>query len=310
MNENFFQLATLLGIAHSGVRLATPYLFASLGEMVGQRSGVLNLGVEGTILMGAFAAYYALLQTGNPWLGVLAAIFVGALMGLLMAIISVTMQAEQGISGIGLSLFGLGLSSLLLKVLVGAPRSISAFQPLHIPILSDIPYIGEVFFDHNVLIYLAYLCVPLSMFLLNRTTFGLKIRAVGQNPAAADSLGVSVNAVRYATVIFGGAMSGMAGASLSIGMLSIFQENMTNGLGFIAVALVYFGGWRPLGVLLGALLFSTVSAFQLWVQVLGLPLPSDIAVMLPYLLTIVVLAFGGRQVRQPAALTKPYERGE
>lgn len=310
MNENFFQLATLLGIAHSGVRLATPYLFASLGEMVGQRSGVLNLGVEGTILMGAFAAYYALLQTGNPWLGVLAAIVVGALMGLLMAIISVTMQAEQGISGIGLSLFGLGLSSLLLKVLVGAPRSISAFQPLHIPILSDIPYIGEVFFDHNVLIYLAYLCVPLSMFLLNRTTFGLKIRAVGQNPAAADSLGVSVNAVRYATVIFGGAMSGMAGASLSIGMLSIFQENMTNGLGFIAVALVYFGGWRPLGVLLGALLFSTVSAFQLWVQVLGLPLPSDIAVMLPYLLTIVVLAFGGRQVRQPAALTKPYERGE
>ena len=310
MNEEFFRLTTLLGIAHSGVRLATPYLYASLGEMVGQRSGVLNLGVEGTMLMGAFAAYYALLQTGNPWLGVVAAIVVGALMGLLMAIISVTMQAEQGISGIGLSLFGLGLSSLLLKVLVGAPRSISAFQPLHIPFLSDIPYIGEVFFDHNILIYLAYLCVPLSMFLLNRTTFGLKIRAVGQNPAAADSLGVSVNAVRYATVIFGSAMAGVAGASLSIGMLSIFQENMTNGIGYIAVALVYFGGWRPLGVLLGALLFSTVSAFQLWVQVLGLPLPSDIAVMLPYLLTIIVLALGGRQVRQPAALTKPYERGE
>ena len=310
MNEEFFRLTTLLGIAHSGVRLATPYLYASLGEMVGQRSGVLNLGVEGTMLMGAFAAYYVLLQTGNPWLGVVAAIVVGALMGLLMAIISVTMQAEQGISGIGLSLFGLGLSSLLLKVLVGAPRSISAFQPLHIPFLSDIPYIGEVFFDHNILIYLAYLCVPLSMFLLNRTTFGLKIRAVGQNPAAADSLGVSVNAVRYATVIFGSAMAGVAGASLSIGMLSIFQENMTNGIGYIAVALVYFGGWRPLGVLLGALLFSTVSAFQLWVQVLGLPLPSDIAVMLPYLLTIIVLALGGRQVRQPAALTKPYERGE
>lgn len=310
MNEDFFRLATLIGIAHSGVRLATPYLYASLGEMVGQRSGVLNLGVEGIMLMGAFSAYYALLQTGNPWLGVLAAIIVGALMGLLMAVISVTMQAEQGISGIGLSLFGLGLSSLLLKVLVGAPKSVTSFQTLEIPVLSDIPVIGPIFFDHNILIYLAYLCVPLSLFLLNRTTFGLKIRAVGQNPAAADSLGVSVNAVRYATVIFGGAMSGIAGASLSIGLLNIFQENMTNGLGYIAVALVYFGGWRPVGVLLGALLFSTVSALQLWMQVLGVPVPSDIAVMLPYLLTIVVLALGGRQVRQPAALTKPYERGE
>ena len=310
MNEEFFRLATLIGIAHSGVRLATPYLYASLGEMVGQRSGVLNLGVEGIMLMGAFSAYYALLLTGNPWLGVLAAIIVGALMGLLMAVISVTMQAEQGISGIGLSLFGLGLSSLLLKVLVGAPKSVTSFQTLEIPVLSGIPVIGPIFFDHNILIYLAYLCVPLSLFLLNRTTFGLKIRAVGQNPAAADSLGVSVNAVRYATVIFGGAMSGIAGASLSIGLLNIFQENMTNGLGYIAVALVYFGGWRPMGVLLGALLFSTVSALQLWMQVLGVPVPSDIAVMLPYLLTIVVLALGGRQVRQPAALTKPYERGE
>lgn len=309
MNE-FLTTATLIGIAHSGVRLATPYLFAATGEMFGQRSGVLNLGVEGVMLMGAFAAYYAVFLGGDPWLGVLAALVVGALMGLLMALISVTMQAEQGISGIGLTLFGLGLSSLLLKVLVGSPVSIVGFPVWRIPVLSEIPVVGAILFDHDVLVYLAYFMVPVSIFLLNRTTWGLKIRAVGQNPEAADSLGVRVNAVRYATVIFGSALAGLAGASLSIGLLNIFQENMTNGIGFIAVALVYFGGWRPLGVLAGALLFSTVSAFQLWMQVLGVPIPSDLAVMLPYVLTIVVLAVGVKQIRQPAALTKPYERGE
>jgi ABC-type uncharacterized transport system permease subunit len=308
--ENFLSITTLIGIAHSGVRLATPYLYAAIGEMFGQRSGVLNLGVEGVMLMGAFAAYYAVFLGGDPWLGVLAALVIGALMGLLMAVISVTMQAEQGISGIGLSLFGLGLSSLLLKVLVGSPVSIRGFAVWEIPGLSQLPIVGLIFFNHDVLVYIAYLLVPISLYLLYRTTFGLKVRAVGQNPEAADSLGVRVNAVRYGTVIFGSALAGLAGASLSVGLLNIFQENMTNGLGYIAVALVYFGGWRPIGVLLGALLFSTVSAFQLWMQVLGVPIPSDLAVMLPYVLTIVVLAVGVKQIRQPAALTKPYERGE
>ncbi|HAJ38851.1 MAG TPA: ABC transporter permease [Chloroflexi bacterium] len=308
--DNLLNTATLIGIAHSGVRLATPYLYAAIGEMFGQRSGVLNLGVEGVMLMGAFAAYYGVFLGADPWLGVLAALLIGALMGLLMAVISVTMQAEQGISGIGLSLFGLGLSSLLLKVLVGSPISIQGFPVWQIPGLSQIPIVGPIFFDHDVLVYIAYLLVPISLFVLYRTTFGLKVRAVGQNPEAADSLGVRVNAVRYATVILGSALAGMAGASLSVGLLNIFQENMTNGLGFIAVALVYFGGWRPIGVLLGALLFSTVSAFQLWMQVLGAPIPPDLAVMLPYILTIVALAVGVKQIRQPAALTKPYERGE
>ena len=308
--DNLLSTATLIGIAHSGVRLATPYLYAAIGEMFGQRSGVLNLGVEGVMLMGAFAAYYTVFLGGAPWLGVAAALMIGALMGLLMAVISVTMQAEQGISGIGLSLFGLGLSSLLLKVLVGSPVSIQGFPVWQIPGLSRIPILGPIFFDHDILVYIAYLLVPISFYVLYKTTFGLKVRAVGQNPEAADSLGVRVNGVRYATVILGCALAGMAGASLSVGLLNIFQENMTNGLGFIAVALVYFGGWRPIGVLLGALLFSTVSAFQLWMQVLGVPIPSDLAVMLPYILTIVVLAVGVKQIRQPAALTKPYERGE
>ncbi len=309
MNE-LLSVTAIVGIITSGIRLATPYLFASLGEMFAQRSGVVNLGVEGIMLMGAFMGYYTVLQTGNPWLGLLVALITGALMGLLMAVISVTMQAEQGISGIGLSLFGLGLSSLLMKVLVGTPTGVTGFQPLNIPGLTDIPIIGPLLFSYTIPTYLAFALVPVTWFVLTRTTFGLKVRSVGQNPEAADSLGVSVAKTRYATVILGAALAGVAGAALSISILNIFQENMTNGMGYIAVALVYFGGWRPLGILGGALLFSLVNALQLWIQVLGLPISPDFAVMLPYVLTIVVLALTARQIRQPAALTKPYERGQ
>ena len=308
MISDLFTTAVLVGILHSGIRLATPYLLAALGEMVSQRSGVLDLGVDGIMLMGAFAAFFTVFQTGNLWMGVTAALVVGALMGLLMAIISVTFQAEQGISGIGLYLFGLGLSSLLFRVLIGSVEGVNGFRDIQIPVLSSIPILGEIFFNHNILVYLAYLMVPALWFLFDKTTLGLKVRAVGQNPEAADSLGVSVNRVRYFGVIFGAAMAGLAGASLSIGTLNVFQDNMTNGLGFIAVALVYFGGWRPLGVLLGSLLFATVNALQLWVQVKGIPIPSDLAVMLPYLLTIIVLIFAASQIKQPAALNKPFER--
>jgi simple sugar transport system permease protein len=306
--SDLFTTAVLIGILHSGIRLATPYLLAALGETVSQRSGVLDLGVDGVMLMGAFAAFFTVFKTDNLWLGVAAALVVGALMGLLMAIISVTFQAEQGISGIGLYLFGLGLSSLLFRVLIGSVEGVNGFRDIQIPVLSNIPILGQIFFNHNILVYLAYLMVPALWFLFDKTTLGLKVRAVGQNPEAADSLGVSVNRVRYFGVIFGAAMAGLAGASLSIGTLNVFQDNMTNGLGFIAVALVYFGGWRPLGVLLGSLLFATVNALQLWVQVKGIPIPSDLAVMLPYLLTIIVLIFAASQIKQPAALNKPFER--
>ena len=308
MLTELLQASVLIGILHSGIRLATPYLFAALGETVAQRTGVLDLGVEGIMLMGAISAFYVVFETGNLLLGIIAAIFVGILMGVLMSVISVTFQAEQGISGIGLYLFGLGLSSLLFRVLIGSVVSVTGFQELHIPILSDIPVIGEIFFNHNLLVYAAYLMVPVIWFLFDKTTLGLKIRSVGQNPQAADSLGVNVNRVRYFGVIFGAAMAGVAGASLSIGTLNVFQENMTNGIGFIAVALVYFGGWRPLGVLLGSLLFATVSALQIWGQVVGINIPSDLMVMLPYVLTIIVLIFSSGQIRQPAALNKPFER--
>lgn len=310
MISDLLSSAVLLGIASSGIRLATPYLFATIGETFGQLSGVLNLGVEGIMLMGAYAGFYTTFKTGNPWLGLLVAILVGALMGLAMAVISVTLQAEQGISGIGIYLFGLGMSDLLFQKTLGTVETVSGFSPIAIPVLSEIPFLGPVFFNHSLMVYGAYLLIPVAWFVLNKTTWGLQIKAVGQNPAAADALGVSVTKVRYLTSIFGGIMSGIAGASLSIALLNVFQQNLTSGMGFIAVALVYFGGWSPLGVLAGSLLFSLVNALQNWVQVLGIPIPSDFAVMMPYVLTILALIFAVRKVNQPAALTKPFERGE
>lgn len=309
MNSELSTITIVVGILASGIRLATPYLYASIGETFGQRSGVLNLGVEGQMLMGAFAAFYVAITTGNLWLGLLAAVIVGAAMGLAMAFVTLNLQAQQGISGIGFYLFGLGMSTLLFQMLLGTVETVSGFPPIHIPILSDIPYIGEIFFSHNIMVYGAYLLVPIATFVLNKTNIGLKIRAVGENPEAADTLGVSVNGVRYLTVTMGGVFSAIAGASLSIALLNVFQQNMTSGLGFIAVALVYFGGWRPVGVLLGALLFSMVNSLQIWLQVLGVPIPSDLAVMMPYVLTIIALVLTVQRVRAPAALTKPFERG-
>ncbi len=310
MIQELFTSAVLIGILTSGIRLATPYLYAAIGETFGQLSGVLNLGVEGMMLMGAYSGFYVTLKTGNPWLGLLAAILVGGLMGLAMAFISVTLKAEQGISGIGFYLFGLGMSDLLFQLTLGRVETVSGFAPAPIPLLSQIPVIGGIFFNQSLLVYGAFLLVPLAWFILEKTTWGLKIKAAGQNPAAADALGVSVNRVRYVTVTLGGMLSGIAGASLSIALLNVFQQNLTSGMGFIAVALVYFGGWTPRGVLLGSLLFSTVNALQLWIQVLGLPIPSDFATMLPYVLTILALIFAVRKVNAPAALSKVFERGE
>ncbi len=308
MLAKLLSASVLIGILASGVRLATPYLYAAIGETFGQRSGVLNLGVEGQMLLGAFFAFYVTLVTGNLWLGLLAAAVVGALMGLAMAFVTVNLQAEQGISGIGFYLFGLGLSDLLFQKLVGTVKTIQGFPPIHIPVLSDLPVLGPVLFQHNLLVYVAYALVPLAWFVLNKTTIGLKIRSVGENPQAADSLGISVAAVRYYTIIQGGVLSGIAGAALSIGLLNVFQQNMTSGMGFIAVALVYFGAWRPLGVLGGSLLFSMVNALQLWMQVVGVPIPPDLAVMMPYVLTILVLMVTVSKVRAPSALAKPFER--
>jgi len=308
--KGIFSLGVVAGILTSMIRLATPFLYPAIGETFSQTSGVVNLGVDGIMLISAYSAFFVVLHTGNLWLGLLVAALVGLAMGLLMSFISITLKAEQGISGIGLYMFGLGLSSLLFKITIGTVKTIDGFQPFKIPLLGDIPFVGPILFQNSIPVYGAFLLVPLAWWLLEKTTLGLKIKSVGQNPAAADSLGISVDRLRYFSVCLGSTLAGLAGASLSIALVNLFQDNLTAGQGFIAVALVYFGGWSPWGVLGGALLFSVVNSFQLWMQVLGVKIPSDVAVMLPYLLTIAALTITVNRARQPAALNKPFERGE
>ncbi len=308
--SQFFTAAVLTATVASGIQLATPFLLAGLGETMGQRSGVVNLGVDGIMLLGAFGAYFTALKTGSLLLAVVAGIGIGLAMGLVTALVSVTLNAEQGISGIGVFLFGLGLTDLLLLKLVPAPATVAALPIVRIPLLDRIPVIGTVFFQQDWLVYIAFLLVPVLTFVLNRTTYGMKIRAVGENPAAADTVGVSVARIRYSTVLIGCALAGLAGAALLL-FVGIFQQNLTNSEGFIAVALVYFGAWRPIGVMAGSLLYGMVGSIVLTSKTLGIiPLSgSDIAAMAPAVITVLALLSVARRFRQPAALGRPYERG-
>jgi simple sugar transport system permease protein len=308
--SQFFTSAILTATIASGIQLAAPFLLAALGETIGQRSGVINLGVDGIMLLGAFVGYYTALHSHDLLLAVMAAVGVGALLGVVTAIVSVTLKAEQGISGIGVFLFALGFSDLLFLKLVGTPLPISQLPALKIPLLDRIPTLGGMFFKQSVLVYLAFLLVPVVTFVLNRTTYGLNIKAVGENPAAADSLGVSVTRVRYSAVIIGSSLAGLAGATLLI-QDGIFQENLTQSAGFIAVALVYFGAWRPTGVMFGALLYGLTEAVILSWKGLGIiPLSmSELASTAPAVITVLALLTTARRFRQPAALGKPYERG-
>ena len=308
--SDFFTVAIITATLASGIRLAVPFLLAALGEAVGQRAGVLNLGVEGVMLIGAFAAYYTTLETGSAAFGLLMGLVVGMVMGLVYALITVGMHAEQGISGIGIYLFGLGFTDLLFQKQVGTPRPISGLQAKPFNWLADdTGRVGELLFSHTVLTNVAFLLVPVVYWLITRTTFGLNVRAVGENPHAADTLGVSVNGIRTAAIVFGNTMAGLAGAALAL-EIGIFQQNLTAGRGFIAIALVYFGAWRPVGVMAGSLLFGIVSSTVLRLQVEGVISGSvaSIANMAPAILTVVVLVVVSRRIGQPAALTRPFTR--
>lgn len=309
MIGEFFTVSVLVATLASGIRLATPFLLAGLGEAVGQRSGVLNLGVEGVMLLGAFTAYYIALETDSATLGILGALAIGTSMGLIYAFITLVMNAAQGISGIGIYLFGLGFTDLLFQKQVGTPKPISGLSEKTIPVLGDIPHVGEIFFQHSVLVFVAFALVPIVWFVVNKTTFGLNIRAVGQTPEAADTLGVSVNMTRFATIVIGSTLAGLAGASLAL-EVGIFQQNLTSGQGFIAIALVYFGAWRAYGVMFGALLFGVVQATVLQWKTLGLVegAASSLTAMAPAVLTIIVLVIVSRRFEAPAALTRPFDR--
>jgi len=309
MNQ-FFTYAVLTATIASAIQYTTPFLLAALGETVGQRSGVLNLGVDGIMLLGAFGCYYVALETGSDLLGIVVGVAIGAVLGLATAFMSVTLKAQQGISGIGVYIFGLGLSDLLFVRFVGTPLPVNPLPNVNIPLLDKIPAVGKMFFEQSLLVYITFLLVPAIVFFLYHTNYGTKVLAAGENPAAVDSLGISVARVRYSAVLFGCMMAGLAGASLLL-LDGIFQEDLTQSAGFIAVALVYFGAWRPAGVMTGSLLYGLVTALVLQWKSLGIIPTSaaDLAATAPAVVTILALVALAGRFKQPSALAKPYVRG-
>ncbi len=296
-------------IVSSAIPLSISFILAGLGEMFNQRAGIFNLGVEGIMMLGAFVGFFTAYRLDNNILGLLFAMLVGGLMGLLMAVITVTFRAVQGIAGIGLYMVGWGLSGTLFRIYVGSIQTIDGIKPLKFLGLSEIPVLGPIFLSHGPLVYLTFVLVPVSWYVLFKTAWGLKVRAVGTTPQAADTLGVNVEKIRYQCVILGGMMAGLAGAYLSISQAHMFADNITAGRGFIAVALVYFGRWHPVGIMGGALLFSLAHSLQRSIQVYGINFPYELAVVFPYVLVIVVLALSYKsRTLGPAALGKPYER--
>lgn len=315
--SQFLTLSVLAATIAAAISFAVPYLLAALGETIGQRSGVLNLGVDGIMLLSAFGGYYTVLETGSHLLGLAVGLVVGLIMGVVYAVVTVFLHAEQGISGIGVFLFGLGFSDLLFQELVGTTKPVAPLPALDklpgvgglFEPLAELSVIGPVLFDHDLMTYLAFALVPLVTWLLNSTTFGMNVRAVGENPQAADSLGVSVARTRFIAILLGCVLAGVAGATLAL-QLAVFQHNLTNGIGFIAVALVYFGAWQPRWVMAGALLYGMVTATRLRWQSLDI-IPqgaSDIAAMTPAIITILALVFLASRTRGPAALTRPFTR--
>jgi len=293
----------------SMVRNATPLAFAALGGLFSERSGVINIGLEGMMLMSAFGGAAGAHFSGSVWIGLLVALLVGLLLGLLHAAASITFEADQIISGTAINLLALGGTGFLMVTLFGAggtsPR-IDSFGPIAIPGLSSIPVIGPALFNQSILVYLLYVMVPLCWYLLFRTPFGLRLRAVGEVPEALDVAGVSVVRMRYLGVGLSGLFAGLGGAFLSMSLLSAFTEGMTNGRGFIALAALIFGRWNPIGAFGAALLFGAAQAFVF--RGPQLAIPQEFIEMIPYLLVIIALVgFGGRAVA-PAAVGKPYRK--
>lgn len=311
----------LVSIMAIAIVAGASLVYATIGEIFTERAGVLNLGVEGMMIMGAVTAFAAAFHTESAWIGALTALIVGGAMALIHAFLTIHLHADQVVSGLALTLFGTGLSSFLgqrlgpegmpLVGLIG-PR----FRPVPVPLLSDIPVIGPMLFNQDLLVYVMYLFVPLSWFFLYKTRPGLHLRAVGESPQTADALGVSVVKLRYLYTVVGGMLVGLGGAHLSLAYTPGWTENLTGGRGWIAIALVIFATWDPARAVVGALLFGGVNAIQFRLQATGTTIPSSLLNMLPYILTVVVLVAVTwvesfqKRVGAPAALGLPYMREE
>jgi ABC-type uncharacterized transport system permease subunit len=320
-------MQAIINILQAGVASGTVLLFATMGEIFAERSGVMNLGVEGMMLMGAMSAYSIAIKTGNPWLGVLVAILAAGLLSQIHAFITITLQADQVVSGLALTFLGTGIS-LVLGEGLSKSGTVSLLSSFSIPLLSQIPFLGPIFFkDQNVMVYIGYLFIPLAWYYINRTRPGMHLRAVGEYPAAADALGINVFRMRYFYVFVGGMLAGLAGATISLAVSpGWFSEMTTGGQGWIAVGLVIFAQWNPLRAAVGAYTFGALRRLILDIQgptrLFGLRNPfyynpywGFFLQMIPYAFTIIVLVIGSREAMRkrlgaPAALGTPYVRGE
>jgi simple sugar transport system permease protein len=311
--SEIFELAFISGLIGAMMRMATPIIFATLGEILSERAGVLNLGIEGIMLMGAMAGFLITHSSGSIWLGVLAAAGVGMILALLMAFLAVYLGLSQHVSGLGITLFATGLAMFVYRLYFGSPTVppiVEPFKQVSLPLLSKIPVIGPGLFTQYSLTYIAWILVPLMSILLYKTKAGLKIRTVGENPVVADTVGVNVNLTRTLCLVVGGALMGIGGAFLTLAHQNMFLIDVIGGRGWVAIAMVIFGNWDPVKGTIGALIFGLLDGLQLRLQSVGVAIPFHIFLMIPYLLTIIALISVSRRAAVPAGLLKPYRREE
>lgn len=310
--ELFNRLFNLILIA-STLRIATPILLAALGGVMSERSGVINIGLEGMMLMGAFAAAAGSYFFG-AWMGILIGLLTGGLMGLLHAFMSVTIKANQIISATAINILAVGLPNILVPIIWPGHFAMTPVVPvvkdLHILFLEPIPVLGPIFAYQNPIVFIAFILVPVVHILLFKTRLGLRIRSVGEHPQAADTMGVNVYRIRYIAVTMSGFFAGLGGAFLSVAYQSQFSMQMTAGRGFIGLAAMIFGRWKPVGALIACLIFGFADAFQAAAQSAGVPIPPDLFLAFPYVLTLVALiGLAGKKAVSPAANGKPYIKG-
>ncbi len=302
----------VIALLSGAIVYAVSVMYAGIGETFTERAGIMNLGVEGIMLMGAVSGCLAAVSTRNLGVALLVVLLVGAALGLVFAFLTVTLQSDQTVCGMAMLVFGTGLSGFLGQEISAKPINLK-FAVIEIPLLSKIPIIGDILFKQNLLVYLMYLLLPLAAFYIYKTRWGLKLRALGENPAVLDAAGDNVFAMRYGYVIFGTMLMALSGAFVSLAQTNVWQAGMTAGKGWIAFALVAFSGWNPLKLALGGLLFGFISNLGSNLQIYLPQVPSEIYSMLPYIATIIVFilstgSFRKRHTTQPAALMKPYDR--
>lgn len=305
-------MSVVISILTSVIVSSAPIMYASIGEVISQRSGVINLGLEGVMLMGAVSAYIVVCNTGSLLLAVITALAMGALLGLVYAVFTVSLRANQIVAGLAMVILGSGTSAFIGKGYSGIATSVS-FSRVPIPILSQIPVVGPMLFRHNALVYVLYLILILSMLFLYKTRYGLVLRALGENPSALDAAGVNVFFLRYLYVTIGSAIVSLGGAYITLAFTPSWFEGITAGAGWIAVALVIFSSWNPLLAVLGALLFGGISVLGLRLQLVGVEVSSFLISMLPYISTVLVLILttgklGRKRSMGPAMLGKFYDK--